>query len=128
MRIAPNEVSLSSPAAAKQIFTAGKGFYKTDFYGVFPPVENPDIFTETREPVHAAKKRVAATPYSMASMAQMAQYVERTETNLMRQLDALASRGMVCDLGDWLHFFAFDVGLRFTLFYLVRVSCLTLSS
>ncbi|KAI7528258.1 hypothetical protein KC343_g14860, partial [Hortaea werneckii] len=57
VRIAPNELSLSSPLAAREVLAAGKGFHKTDFYAVFPPPENPDIFTETRESVHAVKKR-----------------------------------------------------------------------
>jgi hypothetical protein len=62
VRIAPNEVSLSSPAAARMVLSAGKRFYKTDFYAVFPPPENPDIFTEIREGVHAIKKKVANVP------------------------------------------------------------------
>ena len=109
VRIGPNEVSLASPKAARAVFTAGKGFYKTAFYGVFPPPENPDIFTETRESVHAAKKRVAATPYSMASMAQMSESVQRTEEDLIRRLEAFTISEAICDLGDWLHYFAFDV-------------------
>lgn len=111
VRIAPNEVSLSSPTAAKEVFTAGRGFYKTDFYGVFPPISSPDIFTEVREDIHAAKKRFAASPYSMASMSQMTKFIENTEVALTTQLDSFSRSGTVCDLGDYLHFFAFDVGL-----------------
>lgn len=110
VRIAPHELSFSSPNAAKDIFTVGKGFRKTDFYGVFPPPENPDIFTETRESVHAQKKRVAATPYSLAAMQQLSSFVDDTEKLLMEKLDGFASApGKMCDLGDWLHYFAFDV-------------------
>ena len=112
VRIAPNEISLSSPKAAMEVFKVGKGFSKTDFYSVFPPPENPDIFTETREHVHAAKKRVAATPYSMASMMSMNEFIERVEAKLTKQLDLFAAREAACNLGDWLHFFAFDVCYR----------------
>jgi hypothetical protein len=88
----------------------GKGFRKTDFYGVFPPPENPDIFTETREAVHAQKKRVAATSYSMAAMQQLSGFVDDTERLLIEKLDGFAARpGGICNLGDWLHYFAFDV-------------------
>jgi hypothetical protein len=86
----------------------GKGFRKTDFYGVFPPPENPDIFTETREAVHAQKKRVAATPYSMAAMQQLSGFVDDTERLLTEKLDGFVGKGS-CNLGDWLHYFAFDV-------------------
>ncbi|KIX08598.1 uncharacterized protein Z518_03254 [Rhinocladiella mackenziei CBS 650.93] len=109
VRIAPNEVSFSSPDAAIELFKTGKGFHKTDFYGVFPPPENPDIFTETREAVHGVKKRYATTPYSLASMQQSTPRIEETERLLMSKLDEFADGSKICDLGDWLHFFAFDV-------------------
>lgn len=110
VRIAPNEVSFSSPKAAKEVLSAGKGFHKTDFYGVFPPPENPDIFTETREHVHAQKKRVAAHPYSLAAMQQLNPFIEGTIRQLVSKLDGYADGSTkICDLGNWLHYFAFDV-------------------
>ncbi|EOD50259.1 putative cytochrome p450 protein [Neofusicoccum parvum UCRNP2] len=114
VRVAPNELSFSRPTAAREILSAGKGFHKTPFYAVFPPPENPDIFTETREHVHAAKKRVAGTSYSMASMQGMTPYIEDTIALLFAKLDGFATAGggggrQEMDLGDWLHYFAFDV-------------------
>ena len=110
VRIAPNELSFASPNAAREVLAAGKGFHKTDFYGVFPPPENPDIFTETREDVHAVKKRYASNPYSMATMHQMAGYIEDTERLLMKKMDGMCSSSdQYCNLGDYLHFYAFDV-------------------
>jgi cytochrome P450 len=106
VRIAPTELSFSSPEAARQLLSAGKGFHKTPFYGVFPPPENPDIFTETKEDVHARKKRVANPPYSMAAMQQLTPFIDDSIELLVSKLDQ--SGGKV-DLGDWLHFFAFDV-------------------
>ena len=114
VRIAPNELSFSSPEAALELFKTGKGFHKTDFYGVFPPPENPDIFTETRESVHGVKKRYAATPYSLASMQQSTSRIEGTVKLLISKLDEFATSDRVCDLGEWLHFFAFDVRLSST--------------
>ena len=115
VRIAPNEVSLASPEAARLLLSAGKGFHKTDFYGVFPPPENPDIFTETREHMHAQKKKVANVPYSMAAMQQLSPFIDDTITLLMQKLKEIAEapaggRGRATvDLGAWLHYFAFDV-------------------
>ena len=110
MRIAPNELSFASPNAAREILAAGKGFHKTDFYGVFPPPENPDIFTETREAVHSVKKRYASNPYSMATMHTMSGYIEDTERLLMKKLDGMcSSQDQYCNLGDYLHYYAFDV-------------------
>ena len=87
VRIAPNEVSFSSPEAARQLLSAGKGFHKTPFYAVFPPPENPDIFTETREDVHARKKRVANVPYSMGAMQQLTPFIDDTIQLLLIRLN-----------------------------------------
>lgn len=114
VRIAPNEVSIASPEAARTVLSAGKHFSKTKFYGVFPPPENPDIFTEVREHVHAQKKKVANVPYSMAAMQQLSPFIDESIELFMSKLDGFATssqsatKGQV-DLGAWLHYFAFDV-------------------
>jgi len=110
VRIAPNEVSIASPEAARTLLSAGKRFFKTPFYGVFPPPENPDIFTETREDVHATKKRVANVPYSMAAMQQLSPFINDTIEVLFKKIDEhIDSHRGVFDLGAYLHYFAFDV-------------------
>lgn len=111
VRIAPGEVSVASPEAARALLSAGKRFFKTPFYAVFPPPENPDIFTETREDVHATKKRVANVPYSMAAMQQLSPFIDDTIELLARKIETFIEkepRG-VFNLGDYLHYFAFDV-------------------
>ncbi|RFU34119.1 hypothetical protein B7463_g2203, partial [Scytalidium lignicola] len=108
VRIAPDELSFSSPEAARQLLSAGKGFHKTPFYNVFPP-ENPDIFTETREAVHAQKKRVVSGPYSMASMQKLTPYIDKAIDSLLSKLNQYAEGSGQVNLGDWLHYFAFDV-------------------
>ncbi|KAI9711044.1 MAG: hypothetical protein M1820_002482 [Bogoriella megaspora] len=110
-RCAPNEVSFASTAAAKDIFTSGKGYHKSSFYWVFPPPENPDIFTEVREWKHAQMKRFAAVPYSLKSMQNMTPSIEEIERLLLQKLDGFfaANPGAPCNLGDWLHWYAFDV-------------------
>ncbi|AEO60779.1 hypothetical protein MYCTH_2120753 [Thermothelomyces thermophilus ATCC 42464] len=111
VRIAPGEVSVSSPEAARTLLSAGRRFFKTPFYGVFPPPENPDIFTETREDVHATKKRVANVPYSMAAMQQLSPFIDDTVELLVRKIDEFIDKNPrgVFNLGDYLHYFAFDV-------------------
>ncbi|TLS30469.1 hypothetical protein PpBr36_03615 [Pyricularia pennisetigena] len=115
VRIAPNEISISSPEAARLLLSAGKRFTKTDFYSVFPPPENPDIFTEVREDVHARVKKVANVPYSMAAMQQLSPFIDDTIEALTHKLDGIVDAptddrdGPRVDLGTWLHWFAFDV-------------------
>jgi len=103
VRIAPNELSFSSPYAAREVLAAGKGFHKTNFYGVFPPAENPDIFTETNEHAHGVKKRYASNAYSMAAMQGLSEYIEDTQKLLTSKLDQKCkSLEQTCDLGAWL--------------------------
>ncbi|KAI0546695.1 cytochrome P450 [Xylaria curta] len=124
VRIGPNEVSFSSPHVARNILSAGKRFYKTDFYSVFPPPENPDIFTEIREEVHAMKKKVANVPYSMAAMRQLSPFIDDTIELLVSRMNDFCADSTTSpkegsfggnkpqpsfDLGNWLHYFAFDV-------------------
>ncbi|KAF6796369.1 Pisatin demethylase 8 [Colletotrichum musicola] len=110
VRTGPIEVSLSSPEAARRVLAAGKGFRKAAFYAVFPPAENPDIFTEVDEDAHARKKKVANVPYSMAAMQQLGPFIDDVVDLLVSKLEGFAEgRRRVVDLGAWLHYFAFDV-------------------
>ncbi|KAF9880386.1 cytochrome p450 oxidoreductase [Colletotrichum karsti] len=116
VRIAPNEVSVASPEAARHVLSAGKRFYKTAFYGVFPPPENPDIFTEVDEEAHARKKKVANVPYSMAAMQHLSPFIDDTIDLLVTKLSEFTGQqhtdykvNKSVDLGAWLHYFAFDV-------------------
>lgn len=108
VRIGPNEISMSDPAFVGEVLAPGKGFSKTDFYSVFPPQEPKDIFTELDEYVHANKKRVAAIPYSMNTMLQISEPLTNTIQHLVLKLKSAAVDQGHVDLGQWLHFFAFD--------------------
>jgi hypothetical protein len=124
VRSGPNELSFASTAAAKDIFTSGKGYHKSDFYWVFPPPENPDIFTEVREWKHAQMKRYAAVPYSLTSMQKLTPCIEDVERLLLQKIGGFAENSnLPCDLGDWLHWFAFDVILLSTVAFARMLTC-----
>lgn len=56
------------------------------------------------------KKRYASNPYSMATMHTMTHYIEDTERLLLNKLDSMCQRSdQYCDLGNTLHYYAFDV-------------------
>ncbi|OAL28580.1 hypothetical protein AYO22_02774 [Fonsecaea multimorphosa] len=105
VRVGPNELSFAAPAAAYDIFTPGNGFTKTDFYAVFPL---RDIFGEVREWKHAHMKRMAVVPYSLASVQKMGPYIEDVQKELIRKVGEYAKAAKPCDLGELLHYFAFD--------------------
>lgn len=111
VRNKPNQISFSSPEAAREILSPGKGFHKTDFYWVFPPAGNPDIFTEISENKHAVLKKFAGPAYSLASFQGLTPAMDTTIEQFCQKLDSFAAAGAdkQVDLGAWLHYFAFDV-------------------
>jgi hypothetical protein len=97
-------------------YSTGKGFYKTDYYALFPPAENPNIFTEINEEKHGVKRRMASNAYSLKSVLDFERLVDKTEICFFQRLDDLFVRGDEnveedCDLGAWLQYYAFDVRL-----------------
>lgn len=55
-------------------------------------------------------KRYAVTPYSLTQMQKRAVPIENMIKDLMHHLDAYATDSTkVCNLGNLLHYFAFDV-------------------
>jgi hypothetical protein len=111
VRIAPDEISFASPAAARKIFSISKGYHKTEAYTVFPPPENPDIFTEANEAKHAVKRRMVAAAYSMKTMLEMEHVIDANMAVFFGRLEELFVGKRECDLGTWVEYFAFDVGL-----------------
>ena len=116
VRIAPDEVTFSSAAAAKEIYSTGKGFHKTDYSALFPPAENPNIFTEINEEKHGVKRRMALNAYSLKPVLDSESFVDKTEICFFQRLDDLFVRWdenveEECDLGAWLQYYAFDVRL-----------------
>jgi hypothetical protein len=49
----------------------------------------------------------------MGAMQQLSGFIDDTERLLIEKLDGFACKpGATCNLGDWLHYFAFDVSIR----------------
>lgn len=72
----------------------------------------PDIFTEVREWKHAQMKRYAVVPYSLPQMQKRSEPIENMIKLLMEHLEKYATDNKrVCNLGNLLHYFAFDVFL-----------------
>ena len=105
---------MASPIAAGEVFTPGKGFHKTEGYGVVLAKPVTDIFTEHREHVHAVKKRIASPFYSLATIQQQNARIESLMNKFLSKIDefANAKERVDCDLGSWLHYLAFDVSLE----------------
>ncbi len=67
------------------------------------------VFT-TDEAQHAAMKRPVAQAYSLSTLVEYEPFIDSTTAVLLSRLDELyAGTNQVCDLGQWLQYYAFDV-------------------
>jgi hypothetical protein len=108
IRIAPNELLFSSLLATHDILALSHRFTKTEFCRILPPKYAPDTFTAIRVWKYSAMKRVAVVLCSLASVQKMALWIEDVYKELVNEIGNYADEAKVCDLGNLLHYFAFD--------------------
>ena len=87
---------------------------QSEYYRVAQPVINgrrvASLFMITNEDQHKAAKRPIANAYAMTTLLDYEPYVDSTSKVLVAQLTKLyADTGKVCDFGEWLQWYAFDV-------------------
>lgn len=111
VRIAPDEVSISDPAALKLIYAVNAGFTKTDFYTPFAAHISPneDLFTQRDEKLHAQRRRFVNGLYSLSSVLESERSINACTATFMSRLDEFVNSGETIDLGLWLQMYAFDV-------------------
>ncbi|OAQ60423.1 cytochrome P450 oxidoreductase [Pochonia chlamydosporia 170] len=111
VRIAPNEVSVSDPAALKLIYAVNAGFTKTDFYAPFASHISPneDLFTQRDEKHHAHRRRLVNALYSLSSVLESERFIDACTATFMSRLEEFVDSGETVDLGLWLQMYAFDV-------------------
>ncbi|KIX01924.1 uncharacterized protein Z518_07863 [Rhinocladiella mackenziei CBS 650.93] len=118
VRLGPNCVSVTgSPSYIPQIYGIGKGLVKSDFYSCFQNIVNgrraASLVAMTDETEHAKSKRLIAHAYSLSTLVEYEELVDRTTDVFLHTLEeryaARHSQSQVLDLGRYLQFFAFDV-------------------
>jgi hypothetical protein len=113
VRIGPNHVSLSDPSLIPLIYGTKENFAKTGFYPIqsisWKKQPQMNLFS-TRDPeYHRVEKRKVGAAYSMPNLLQSEEAIDSCVKLFMQRLGELASRGDPVDLGEWLHYYAFDV-------------------
>ncbi|KAL2864115.1 cytochrome P450 [Aspergillus lucknowensis] len=111
VRIAPDEVSVSDPAAVKIIYGIKSGFTKTDFYPPFASGISPhgDHFAQQDEAKHSARRKLVNNIYSMSSVLESEQYIDTCTEVFLSKMAKFAEKGQVVDLGEWIQWYTFDV-------------------
>jgi len=107
VRISPNEVSVASLPAIKQIYGAGSKFRKSDWYSVAQGHRKFDLFAERDETIHAKQRRLVSNIYSMSGLKALEGYVDNTINVFMMKMKEM--QGQSVDLGNWVQLFAVDV-------------------
>lgn len=106
VRTAPNEISISDPAAIKTIYGAGSKFRKSDWYSVWQGHRTFDLFGERDEKIHGKQRRLVSNIYSLDQLKKMEPYVDSTLTLFLERLSEVGKKGAV-DMGKWAQMFAF---------------------
>lgn len=68
VRIAPLEVDVAEPAAARQIHRMGSGFVKAPFYKLLSPGPVDNIFNFRDPKLHSARRRLYAKGFTLVSL------------------------------------------------------------
>ncbi|CBF77081.1 protein CYP675A1 [Aspergillus nidulans FGSC A4] len=111
VRIAPDELITSDPAAVKTLYGVKSGTLKTDFYLAFRPpwARFPDHFSAIGGKQHADRRRIVSAVYSMSSILQSEQYVDACIDLWEEKLGEMADRKESFDLWLWTRMYAYDV-------------------
>ncbi|KAF1818617.1 putative P450 monooxygenase [Dissoconium aciculare CBS 342.82] len=111
VRLGPQHVSLSDPAAIPVIYGVGSKFYKTDFYKTMAPMYGGKIiesmFTVRSNEQHKAIKAPVAAFFSMSNMRNYETYVDECTEIFISTMHEL--EGQTLELAEWLQWYAFDV-------------------
>lgn len=111
VRVGPNHVLVADASAIPAIYGIQRMFTKSDFYTLFstrtPNGFVPTIFSLQDEAVHRTMRRNMAGAYTLKSLLEF----EPSINTHVRALEAKMDRyqGQSLNLGNWLHWFAFDV-------------------
>lgn len=117
VRVGPNHVSFSDGEALNQVYSANTKFEKSGFYIPFdvkaPHGWVPTVFSVRSEQSHRGIKRPIAGAYSMTTLLELEALTDECiaifQTKMDEKISKSANRKIELNLGDWLHWYAFDL-------------------
>ncbi|GKZ20209.1 hypothetical protein AbraIFM66951_002951 [Aspergillus brasiliensis] len=110
VRIAPDEISVSSLPEFKEIHRVGSAFLKTPWYQKFSWDRNPGLFTMRDPKEHAARRKLFARAFSKSELRQIWEPVVKEKVQLaVSQIRGELLRDGTSDVLKWWTFLATDV-------------------
>ncbi|KAH9937980.1 cytochrome P450 monooxygenase pc-bph [Amylocystis lapponica] len=126
VRIAPNHISISSPAALSAVYGHSSGTLKSDFYDTFVSF-SPGLLSTRSRSVHARKRRIVAHMFAPQSVRAFQPTISKHIRELCSQWDKLCEHAVGGQEGimgasawntengrvwfncvPWINYFAFD--------------------
>ncbi|KAI0002159.1 cytochrome P450 monooxygenase [Russula compacta] len=127
VRIAPNHLSISDPAALQLVYAHGNGSLKSNFYDAFVSITR-GLFNTRDRVAHTRKRKIISHIFSQKSVLQFEPYVKSYVRSFIQQWDRLCAggaKGLQGDDGEggwrgrdgrvwldclpWFNYLAFDI-------------------
>ncbi len=114
VRIAPLEVDVADPFAAREIHRMGSGFPKAPFYKLLSPGPVDNIFNFRDAKLHAARRRLYAKGFTLASLRREWEPTVREVTARAVEKMKAEAEGGVSEVMGWWTLMANEVVCRLT--------------
>ncbi|KAI0314105.1 cytochrome P450 [Amylostereum chailletii] len=92
VRLAPNHISISEPAALEVIYAHGNRTTKTDFYDSFT-ASDPGVFNVLDRAAHSRKRKIVSHVFAPKTVLEFEPHVKEHVTTLIRQWDRICEEG-----------------------------------
>jgi len=92
VRIAPNHLSISDPAALQIVYAHGNGSLKSNFYDAFVSITR-GLFNTRDRVAHTRKRKIISHIFSQKSVLEFEPYVKGYVQSLIQQWDRLCAGG-----------------------------------
>jgi cytochrome P450 len=111
VRLSPDEVSCSDPAAIPTIYRERNPLPKSPFYKTFRAQgisSQADLFTETNEEKHSRYRKIVGPVYQMANILKNEPSIDDCINLFVKRLHEFEAAKEPVNLGHWLEMFAYD--------------------
>ncbi|OQD74277.1 hypothetical protein PENDEC_c011G00322 [Penicillium decumbens] len=109
VRVAPNQYSISEPAAIKTVYGTGSRYAKSAWYDAWKHPAQWTVFSDRNIKRHADTRKRFTNLYSMSSLVHYEGFVDHCADLFVQRLDEFADKKQSLNLGHWFQCYAFDV-------------------
>ncbi|KAK1478524.1 hypothetical protein CCUS01_04870 [Colletotrichum cuscutae] len=100
------------PEAFTDIYRFSNALDKAEFYRPYNTTgfsPHGDVFSCKNDKKHGQRRKITSSVYSMSNVAKSEQYIDACGDLLTERLAKFADTGKPCDIGEWLHWYTFDI-------------------